>query len=795
MTHQGRVRLLVVSTLLATAAVVAQSPNLAVAAPLPLTPIVAGGDHHSLILDGNHTLYTFGTNEAGQLGFSENSGTDVPNPIPTQIMTGVAQVAAGAYHSIALKTDGTVWTFGDNEDGQLGRATNSGTATPNPVPAQVVGLPAVIVAIAAGGFHSLAVDAAGNLWTWGLNDSGQLGTAGPNLGTGNPNPTPTQVTTLSHVSQIAAGAFHSLVLTDDANVWAFGWNLDGQIGNSLNAGEFDSWNDVPTQVAELSGIKAIAAGGYHSLALSSDGHVWAFGWNFYGQLGNATNNGVLAPAPPNYVPEQVAGLTGVKAIEAGESHTLALKTDGTLWTFGYNFDGQLGRIDGVDSDDAQPLPTQVLTDVEEIAGGLYHSVVFTAGGLLAFGNNLYGQLGISSTSSLDQANPTPTTVYAPEYRPLEPRRLLDSRLGGTTVDGVSQGIGPRVAGSTTQLQVTDRGAAAPVAAAVVLNVTATGATSNGFITVFPCGSPVPTASNLNFRASLTIPNLVIAQVGVGGKVCLFTSQAVNLIADVAGYYPIFPTFASVGPHRLLDTRPGGGTYDLQFQGIGQRAAGSTLELKVASRGDVDVDAVAAVLNVTVTGAQSGGFVTVYPCGDPRPNSSNINFTAGITIPNSVITKIGVDGKVCIYTSAATQLLADVSGFYPNLTGYEPLVPARLMDTRSPGGATVDHQFQAIGLRQATSTTELQVTDRGAVAADAGTVVVNITATGAQSNGFVTVYPCGSARPNTSNLNYGAGVTIANLVITKIGTGGKICLYTSQTTNLIVDVDGYYHASP
>jgi len=783
MTRPRRAGLLLVPALLAAAVVVAQSPHVVVAAPLPLTPIIATGDRHSLVLDADGILYSFGENFSGQLGYVDNIGTELPNPLPTQVMTGVDQVAAGAYFSMALKDDGTLWTFGDNSTGQLGTTTNSGTALPNPVPKQVL---TNVIAIAAGAFHAMALKADGSLWTWGYNWDGELGRSDNNLSDA-PNPTPTEVLLVDAVSQIAAGAFHSLALMSDGTLLTFGSNEDGQLGYALNAGTLNP-NPDPTPVATLTDVASIAAGGFHSLAVTGLGHLMTFGFNLYGQLGHAINSGVDNP-PPNATPVDV--LQDVVRVAAGSDHSMALKVDGTLWTFGLNFDGQLGRNTVIDDDGVNALPTLTLDNVTELAGGGRHSLVLTGDdGLLSFGFNLQGQLGTNLNSGADAGNPTPMTVVPPEYRPLVPRRLLDSRTGGATDDGASQGIGLRAAGTTTELQVTGRGGVAPVAAAVVLNVTVTGATADGYVTVYPCGSPLPNASNLNFRTGDTIPNLVAAEVGVGGKVCLYTSATTHLIVDVTGYYPILPTFESVGPNRILDSRAMGATVDGQSQAIGLRAAGSTTELLVAGRGGVDVDASTAVLNVTVTGAQGSGFVTVYPCGSPQPNASNINFPAGATIPNLVITKVGVGGRVCIFTSAATQLIADVSGFYPAISSFESLVPGRLLDSR-PGGATIDGQSQAIGLRAAGTTTELQVTNRGGVPADAGSAVLNITATGAQAGGFIAVYPCGSPLPNSSNLNYAAGATIANLVVSKIGTGGKVCIFTSAGTHLIADVGGYY----
>lgn len=733
-----------------------------------------------MLVDG--ILYSFGGNTAGQLGHSDNLGAAVANELPTQIMTDVAQVAAGAYHSMALKTDGTLWTFGDNLSGQLGTLTNSGTPSPNPVPTQVL---SGVSAIAAGAFHSLAVKNDGSLWAWGYNWEGELGLS-VNNEAAEPNPVPTQVPIADDIAVVAAGDFHSLALDVDGDLWTFGWNIDGQLGHSTNAG-LDEPNPTPTQV--LTGLEAIAAGGGHSLVVTDASNLLTFGWNRFGQLGHTTNSGVDG-APPNSTPTQV--LSGVAVVEAGDFHSLARKNDGSLWTFGLNLHGQLGHSGNFETENVGATPTMVASGVAEVAAGGSHSLMLTNGGdVLGFGDNTHGQLGEPLLTGGEVVSAVPIAVDLPEYRPGEPRRLLDSRPGSSTIDGLYQGIGLRPAGSTTQLVVADRGGVAPVAAAVVLNVTVTGALGNGYVTVFPCGSALPTASNLNYRAGSTVPNAVVTEVGSGGKVCLFTSQSVHVIVDAAGYFPVAATYESVGPSRLLDSRPGSTTVDGTFRGIGQRAAGSTLALQVSGRAGIDVDAQSVVLNVTVVQAVGQGYITVYPCGSSLPNASNINFQAGVTTPNSVISKLGADGKVCIFTSAATHLVADASGFFPDTTGLHSLQPARLMDTRSPGSPTVDHLFEAIGLRSKGSVTNLAVAGRGGVPAEVGTAVLNVTVANAQSVGFVTVFPCGSPLPNASNLNYGVGSTLANLVVTKVGSAGEVCLFTSQAVNLIVDVAGYY----
>jgi len=781
---QRRVRFLVASGLLASVTIIAQFPSGAVAAPPLVQPDIAGGDFYSLALDADGILWSFGENLYGQLGHAENIGTSTPNPVPTQVLSGVLAVAGGFNHSMALKSDGTVWTFGDNKSGQLGRSVNSGIDAANPVPAPVPGLTNV-VAIDAGGFHSLALKGDGTVWAWGHNAEGALGTA-TNNDTELPNPTPTQVPGLTGISAIAAGDYHSMALKSDGTLWTFGWNLYGQLGDPLTSGDPGA-NPTPVQV--LTGIDMIAAGGSHSLAVTTTDELKTFGLNFFGQLGTATNSGTSTdnPNPTTVIATQVA------AVAAGLDHSLVLKTDGTLWTFGYNWDGELGTTTNNGTANPNPVPTQVLSGVDEIAAGGYHSLLFNDDReLITFGWNNRGQLGVTSNSGSDAPNPTPIEVPSAQFLSLVPGRLLDTRAGTTTVDGLFQGIGARAAGSTLELQVTGRGGVAPIASAVVLNVTVTGAQAGGFVTVYPCGSPLPNASSLNFAAGSTIPNLVISQVGAGGKVCIFTSAATHVIADVAGFYPVLPTFVALVPGRLLDSRvPASPTVDGTFQAIGLRAAGSTTELLVADRGGVAADAKAVALNVTVAGALGAGYVTVYPCGSPLPNASNINFVAGQTIPNLVIAKIGAGGKVCVFTSAPTHLIADVGGFYPATTSYESMVPGRLMDSRLPGSPTVDGLFSNMGVRAAGSITELPVGNRGGVAATAKTAVLNLTVTNAQATGYITVFPCGSPQPNSSNLNYIAGTTIANLVMTKIGSGGKVCIFTSAAANVIVDVSGHY----
>ncbi len=388
----------------------------------------------------------------------------------------------------------------------------------------------------------------------------------------------------------------------------------------------------------------------------------------------------------------------------------------------------------------------------------------------------------------------PLLLYVPSLTTiaLPPERLLDSRPGALTVDGQFAGIGIRPGGTVTEVQVAGRARVPADAAAAVLNVTVTEPVAGGFATVFPCGTGIPNSSNLNFTAGATIPNAVVAKIGAGGKVCIYSNVDTHLIVDINGYYPAGASFTSLAPARVLDTRPNAVTIDGQFAGAGLAIGGGITDVQVTGRAGVAADASAVVLNVTVTGSAAGGFLTVFPCGTPVPNSSSLNFDPGATIPNAVIVKIGAGGRVCIYSNVAAHVIADINGFYPAGSSFTSLAPARVLDTRA-GTATIDGELAGIGVRLVGGITELQISGRAGVPADASAAVLNITVTEPAAGGFLTVFPCGTPVPNSSSLNFAARVTIPNAVIVKIGAGGRVCIYSNAATHLIADINGFYPA--
>ena len=243
------------------------------------------------------------------------------------------------------------------------------------------------------------------------------------------------------------------------------------------------------------------------------------------------------------------------------------------------------------------------------------------------------------------------------FTPSDPARLLDSRgpSGNATVIPT---------GRVTEVAVAGRGGVPADASAAVLNVTVDRTAGSGFVTVFPCGETRPTASNLNFVAGDVVPNAVVTKIGANGSVCLYNSAPTHLIVDVNGYYGANASYRSMVPGRLLDTRDDGITVDGAHRATGLVRAGSVVELPVGGRAGVPASATSAMLNVTATESEADGFVTVFPCGSPRPTASSLNLRAGATVPNAVLAKIGEGGRVCLFTSSTTHLVVDVSGFTP-----------------------------------------------------------------------------------------------------------------------------------
>jgi alpha-tubulin suppressor-like RCC1 family protein len=337
----------------------------------PLT----GSQNHGLSLQTDGSVCTDGENLYGQLG--DGTSVDRKSPVRVAAVAGAVQVATGYYHTLAVKSDGTVWAWGFDGNGQLG--DNSTFAKPTPIP--VPGLTGII-AVAAGDRHSLALKSDGTVWSWGNNGNGQLGD-----GTQSARSTPVQVIQLSGVVAIGAGAAFSIALKSDGTVWGWGANGAGQLGDGTQTQRLSA-----VQVAGLTSVMSISAGATHTLALKTDGTVWGWGYNGYGELGDGSSGNFRL----NIV--RAGTLTSVVSIASGDDHSLAVKSDGTIWAFGLNNSGQLG--DATNAQRVTPVQVSGFTGGVAVGAGTAHSFALKSdGSQWAWGSNSNGQLGIGTLAN------------------------------------------------------------------------------------------------------------------------------------------------------------------------------------------------------------------------------------------------------------------------------------------------------------------------------------------------------------------------------------------------------------
>jgi hypothetical protein len=340
-------------------------------------------------------------------------------------------------------------------------------------------------------------------------------------------------------------------------------------------------------------------------------------------------------------------------------------------------------------------------------------------------------------------------LAGPGFNPISPVRVIDSRNTGAVQAGqtITVPLGSRMPAGAT---------------GVVLNVTAVDPLATGYLSVYPCGGTSTTVSNVNYVAGRTVPNAVIVGLGAAQSVCVFSSATTNVLVDLTGSFS--GGFNAVMPERLLDTRS-----------TAPVAASTVQRVQVAGRAGIPAEANTAALNVTAVDPSSGGFLTVFPCGE-RPNTSSVNFAAGQVAPNFVVTELSATGEVCVFASASTQLLVDAFGWFSS--GFDPVGPSRLLDTRPNSVA-------------AGSVTRVRVAGAGGVPADASAVALNLTMVDARGAGYATLFPCTATPPNTSTLNFAAGQTVANAGYVGLDATGDVCVFASVAGDLIVDVVGWF----
>jgi hypothetical protein len=355
-----------------------------------------------------------------------------------------------------------------------------------------------------------------------------------------------------------------------------------------------------------------------------------------------------------------------------------------------------------------------------------------------------------------------------------------------------------------------RPAGLPIAAtAAVVSISSFG-NEAGYVVVTSCGAGIPSSSGPVFPIPATLPATVdLAAVGPESTLCVRgVSGPVDVDVELLGYLtpsgsdawalpPMYamaegsspePGLAAINPDRVMDTRNGIGCdvvgsqcYALQ----GKQPAGEVLHLDVYDY--LTPWTTALSVNVTVTGPDTGGFLIVWPCDEPRPDTSNLNFGPGETRANLVVAKFSADATLCFWSTATTHLIADVTGVYDFQYGVPAtsVTPRRLLDTRNAIGVPTTTQLNEGGVMT------LQVAGRGGVPIGIDAVTMNVTAVAPLADGFVTVWPCDRPQPNASNLNFAPGRTVPNLVTVAVSATGTVCMYSYATTHLLADVAAWY----
>jgi len=299
------------------------------------------GDFHTAAIKTDGTLWLWGSNDNGYGNLGDNTTTNKSSPVQTIAGgTNWKQVAAGNYNTAAIKTDGTLWLWGSNGSGQLGDNTTTNKSSP-------------VQTIAGGtnwrqvacGSHTAAIKTDGTLGTWGSNFNGKLG---DNTTTSKSSPVQT-IAGGTNWRQVACGS-HTAAIKTDGTLWLWGWNTNGQLGDSTTTSK-----SSPVQtIAGGNNWKQVSCGSYHTAAIKTDGTLWTWGEGIYGQLGDNTSVNKSSPV------QTVAGGNNWRLVASGFRHTAAIKTDGTLWSWGIGGSGQLGD---------NTTTTSKSSPVQTIAGG------------------------------------------------------------------------------------------------------------------------------------------------------------------------------------------------------------------------------------------------------------------------------------------------------------------------------------------------------------------------------------------------------------------------------------------
>jgi len=522
---------------------------------LTIPATLKAGDQFTASIHVDGTLWTNGLNNNGQLG--DNSTTQRNSPVQVPGTTWQS-VAAGNSNTLAIKADGTLWGWGWNAYGQLG----DGTQTQRLAPVQS-GPATNWVSVATSQYNTAAVRADGTLWAGGWNGYGQIGdgtTTDRNAGL-------VQVGSSNAWVSVALGQGHTVALRGDGTLWTWGSNGNGQLGDGTYANR-----SLPTQVGTATNWVSVSAGYAYTVAIRADGTLWGWGWNGFGQLGDGTTTQRNAPV-------QIGPATGWATISAGQYHLLAVRADGTLWGCGRNTDGQLGDGSTTNRSTLVQGGLAVTGWANAAAASGTHSAVEQAcRGVWTMGYNGQGQLGDGTTAT----RTTPVRIHTPiaisSFSP------ASATVGSSvTVTGVSLNnlATLSVNGTTVSLSNVSGNTATGFTFVVPAGAASTGTTTVGA----GCGTatstaftviPAPTVSGLSATAEL--PGMPITITGTNffsGSTVTFggvagTGLTVNSATSITVTVP--PT-AVAGSSPVVVTSTGGNSSSLAFTVLGVYTGG------------------------------------------------------------------------------------------------------------------------------------------------------------------------------------------------------------------------------
>ena len=689
---------------------------------------------------GANKIHVCGVTSAGGLkcwgdgdGHTFGDGTVNDHPIAFPVSaSGVAQVESARTFTCARLTDKTVNCWGDG--------SQFGSLVPTPVKLNSTTALSGVTEISVGSVHACAVISGGGVKCWGNNVVRQIGdgTAIGDSGT-DVRRYPTSVLdpddpthrVLTGVVDISSAGGNTCARKVSGAVVCWGDNSAGQLGNGLTSAQ-----GFPVNVSGIVSAQQISTGRQHSCAVLTSGQLWCWGENTQAQLGSSSATvGVNVPSPVLVLP------AGVKQVSAGSIHTCAVMVSGRAKCWGANLDyyrsvfpephtyfptGQLGngRLDG----NYEFTPVDVvlpggspLDGVLQISAGYDEScAVLITGGVKCWGDNEHGQLGNNSfTNSAFPVDVLEASVVVP---PTVPGRM----------------VAPVATAGNGQASVAF--VPPPATNSPVTGYTVTASPGGQIAT----GSTSPIVMN-GLTNGVAYTFTVTATNSAGTSPPSPASAAVTPIAPVVlGSSPLFVPLAK--PDRLLDNRNGP---------VGTSA-------KVAVNNPQD----GTLLTVTVVDQASEGFVTVWPCDTTMPNTSNVNYSVGPAIPNTVNITPAADGTVCVFSSTPIHVIIDQTGSWSKVSGFAGQVPDRLLDTRDLGPQTTKAVASGFDPSKA--------------------ALVNVTVVDASGQGFVTVSPCLSGLPETSNLNFVGGETRAAAAIVKPDANGQVCVFSSVRAHLLLD---------